>query len=75
MNVNLLKEEGHPSYMTGGGCTVSELTITIDPSLPAPVQREIVIHEVIEGYLSCLPHDKVEELTEILTKALEEIGG
>ena len=75
MNVNILKEEGHPSYITGGGCAVSDLTVTIDPSLPILAQREVVIHEVIEGYLPCLPHDKVEELTEILNKALEEIGG
>jgi len=75
MNITILKEEGHPSYITGGGCAISELTVTIDPSLPIPIQREIIIHEVIEGYLPCLPHDKVEELTEILTKSLEEIGG
>ena len=75
MNVTILKEEGHPSYMTGGGCAVSELTVSIDSSLPIPVQREIVIHEIIEGFFPCLPHNKVDDLTEILAKALEEIGG
>ena len=75
MNVTILKEEGHPSYITGGGCAISELTVIVDPSLPIPVQKEIVIHEIIEGFFPCLPHDKVDCLTEILAKALEEIGG
>jgi len=73
MNVTILKEEGHPSYMTGGGCAISELTVIIDPSLPLPSQRETIIHEIVEGFLPCLSHDKVDELTEILNKALEEL--
>ena len=75
MNVTILKEELHPSYMTGGGCAIFELTIIVDPSLPPQSQQEVIIHEVIEGYFPCLPHDKVDEITEILIKALEEIGG
>ena len=71
MNVTILKEEGHPSYITGGGCAISNLEIVIDASLPVWVQREIIIHEVIEGYLHCLPHDKVDELTDILSRALD----
>ena len=72
MNVSILKEEGYPSYITGGGCAVSTLEIIVDPSLPDSIQKEIIIHEVIEGFLPCLPHDKIDELTEMLIKALEE---
>lgn len=74
LNITILKEKDHPSYITGGGCAVSELTITIDPGLPIQAQKEIVIHEVIEGYLPFLTHDKVEDLTEILINALDEIN-
>lgn len=73
MNVTILKEENHPSYITGGGCAALNLEIAIDPTLPCWDQRDVLIHEVIEGYLPCLPHDKVEELTEILNRALEEL--
>ena len=66
-------EEKHPSHLTGGAYSYDNLTVIINPDLPYPEKVECVIHEVLENYLSCLSHEKVVELTDLIIDAVEQI--
>ncbi len=72
MNIVIHKEK-HPIYITGGGYATSTLDIFVDPDMPVELQREVVIHEVIENFNLSWPHDIVEEFTDCIMEALEKL--
>ncbi len=73
MNIKVIREKGHPSYLTGGECAEQTVKIYVDKKLPLELQRELVIHAIVENWLPSIPHDKVDELTELLKEGLEQL--
>ncbi len=76
MNITIKKED-ISAYVDvhGGEYARSQLEITVDSSLDERIQRNLVIHAVIENF--CLPwsHDKVEDLTNYISDALDQMAG
>ena len=57
----------------GGECASTKVEIEVDSSLRKRVQRNLVIHAVIEVFCRPWTHDKVEELTDYICDALDEL--
>jgi hypothetical protein len=73
MNIKVIKTANDAELaLTGGGYAVTDVTVYIDERLPKRLQTSIIIHEIIECYLPSLPHDKIEDLTELISEALDE---
>ena len=70
-----VRTEDISAYMDihGGECVSVTVDILVDKNLPARVQRNLVMHGVIENYFRSISHDKVEEVTEILSDALDQL--
>ena len=75
MNILVKREDSVYSHLTGGETAVLNVEISVDTTLPSETQRELVIHAVVECYCRSWPHDKIEELTELIQKALEQLEG
>ena len=75
MNIKVLKatERREHTSCTGGEYATCNLEITVDDALPIELQRELVIHSVIENYDRSMPHEKVEELTGFICEALDQL--
>ena len=73
MEIIIRKEANGQSYLTGGGYAVCTLEVSIDKTLPEEVQREIVIHEILENWCPFLDHSKIVELTDLLTDGLDKL--
>ena len=73
MNIRVIKDKTMPTDLTGGEYGVSKLDIYVDPDLPERTQRMLIIHCVLENYDRSLPHDKIEELCQIIEDALDLI--
>jgi hypothetical protein len=73
VNIKLVLETADlvHSTITGGEYAIADLTIFVDTNLPYPVQKDLVIHSVIENYCMSWTHDKVEELTDHVMLALD----
>ncbi len=73
-NIKVNKEDGIPwSHKTGGAFARTNLDIWVDSNLCPKEQQEVVIHEVLESCLPCLPHDKIDALTDSIVLALEQL--
>jgi O-acetyl-ADP-ribose deacetylase (regulator of RNase III) len=74
MNLRVIKEE-MSDYLDihGGECAVTKTEIYVDKNLHPRVQRNLVIHAVVESFCRSWDHDKVEELTELITEALDQL--
>jgi hypothetical protein len=70
----VLKED-IKNYMDvhGGECVAMNIEITVDKSLDLRVQRNLVLHGVIENFCLSWPHDKVEELVDDISNALDQL--
>lgn len=74
MNVNVVLEDDHDSFVqTGGEYAELTLDIHVDKTLIPERQRELIIHAIVENYCRSWPHDKVEELTEKIMDGLEKL--
>ena len=73
MNIRVIKDKTMPTDLTGGEYGVPRLDIYIDPDLPERTQRMLIIHCVLENYNRSLPHEKVEELCQMIEDALDLI--
>ena len=71
MNIKIIREIDHPSYLTGGECAVLTVEIYVDSTLPDRMQRELVIHAIIESFCLNWEHEKVEELTDSIMDGLD----
>ena len=49
------------------------LTKMVDSTLDPRVQRNLVIHEVLEAYFPSLDHSKIEDITDMLSSALDDL--
>lgn len=49
------------------------LEITVDSRLDKRVQRNLILHEILENYFRSVDHEKIEELVDILSDALDEL--
>jgi len=78
MNIKVIKTSGPFEHLfssqTGGETASLNLTIEVDESLLPEMQRELIIHAVIETYCRSWTHDKVEQLTEYIQTGLEQLG-
>ena len=76
MNIKVLKatERREHTSCTGGEYATCNLEITVDDALPIELQRELVIHAVIENYFRSIEHSKIDEITELIVEALDELG-
>ena len=72
MNITILKEK-HPSHKTGGEYTRTWVEIFVDPDLDISEQRECVVHAVLESYCPMWPHDKYDELMELILDGLDQL--
>ncbi len=75
IQVTQAKFTKYDKHRTGGASAVIVLDISVDSSLPMEQQRGLVIHEVIEGYCRNWAHEQVEELEQLITYALGQLGG
>ena len=76
MNLKLvLDDTPNLTVMTGGGYAVTDVMIHIDKSLDEHTQTEILLHEILDAYLTTIPHDKIDELTGLLTEGLDLLHG
>ena len=73
MNIQVIKDKTMPTDLTGGEYGVPKLDIYVDPNLSERTQRILVIHCIIENYDRSLPHEKVEELCQMIEDALDLI--
>ena len=74
MNVTIHREK-MDDYLDvhGGECALSEVHIYVAEDLDPRVQRNLVIHAIIENYFRSISHDKIEELTDILCDSLDSL--
>ena len=49
--------------------------IHIDKNLAPRTQRNLTIHAVIETYCPSWPHDKIEELEELIIDGIDQVEG
>ncbi len=74
MNLFIVKESIKNYFdLHGGACASVKVEITVDDALPPRVQRNLVIHEIIECYCPSWHHDKIEELADLLIEGLNEL--
>ena len=66
----ILKED-MSNHDTGGGVRLTKAEITIDSSLPAIRQREVLIHEMLGTYLGLVI--STEDISEIASRLNEGI--
>jgi len=74
MNIKVMTTE-HPqvNHLCGGEYATCELEVFVSTSLTPEEQREVVIHAILENYLCTTPHEKIEELTDLLIDGLNQI--
>ncbi len=75
MNIKVILNPDEPTNMTGGEHALCRLDIFIDPHLSKRTQRALIIHAVIENYNRGLPHDKVDEMAEMIQDGLDQLEG
>ena len=74
MNIIINKEDiSDYQDIHGGACGQIDLTITINPNASYRVNRNLIIHEVIENYFRSVDHSKIEEVCDIIGDALDEL--
>ena len=74
MNLKIVKDNTpNLTVMTGGGYAVNDVLVHIDSSLDEHTQTEILIHEILDAFLTTLPHEKIDELTDLLTDGLDQL--
>lgn len=73
MNIRVVKDNGECTHFTGGEYAIPNLEIHVDASLPIRTQRALIRHAVIENYCRSWEHTKVEELTELIQDALDQL--
>ncbi len=76
MNITVKKDASkETARVTGGGCAEIQVEITIDPDMTDRQQVLTLFHEWVEACVPCLPHDKIEEMTEGFDKGLDQLEG
>lgn len=77
MNITVIKEDIplESSLLIGGECAKCDLEITVDKHLPLREQQMLVIHSIIENYCQSWPHDKVNELEDLIREGLDQLQG
>jgi len=73
MNIQVKLEQSSQPELTGGEYTITTSEIYIDEDLDDRTQRMLIIHSVIEVYNRNWTHDKVEELTNYVQDALDQL--
>ena len=53
--------------------SIANIEIHIDKHLIKRIQENLVIHSVIENYCRNWPHDKVDELEELIREGLDKL--
>ena len=61
------------THITGGEYAACVVEIVYDPNLSYKVLRSLIIHAIIEQYLGCLTHDKVEQLEGYIQEGLDQL--
>ena len=73
LNIQIVKENMSHSSITDAYAE-HDVTIHVNSKLTPRLQADCVIHEVIESYLSpMVPHDSIDELTNLITSALDDV--
>ncbi len=77
INIKVVREylPKEHSIFTGGEYAINTLEIYIDKDLPLDAQRERVIHSILENYFQHLEHSKIEEITNLIVEALDDLAG
>ncbi len=74
MDIKIIKEE-MMNYLDihGGECANMSVKVFVDVGLAPRVQRNLVMHAIIECFNKNWEHGKVEELTELVADALDQL--
>ena len=74
MNITVIKTSME-DYMDihGGECVLTDVIVYVADSLDKRVQRNLVIHGVVENFCRNWGHEKVEELTDLISDALDQL--
>ena len=76
MNITVVNDDDLvKTAFTGGECAVCNLVIDVNKNLPPEMQRNLVIHAVVENFDRGMPHDAVDMLTDFICDALDQLGG
>jgi cytochrome b involved in lipid metabolism len=74
LNIQVSHEDlSQVRHLCKHGYSVCVQDIKVDPTDSPDMQREVVLHELIENYLPCLNHDKVDELTDLILSGLRQL--
>jgi len=68
LNITVSLENIAPKII--GGYSINNVEIYVDENLDCQSKREVIIHEVLEAFLPSWSHDKIDELTDLLTNSL-----
>ena len=74
VHVNIIPMSAHEAALCGGGHAETMVNIDVDMNLPLSMQRETIVHEVIECFCPMWPHDAVERLAEAIISSLEQVN-
>ena len=75
MDVKIVLEPMEPNLtaMTGGGYGVVYADVYVDANLSKREQRDTVIHEVVEAFLNGCPHETIDQMTDAISDALDQL--
>ncbi len=70
MEIKVIYDKDQPTYITGGSFEEYLVVIHLDPIMPLDLQRENIIHGVIEAFCPSWIHSSIDRLTELIQDAL-----
>ena len=74
MIITVTKEDNPDiTVCTGGEFAIQRLDITIDKNIDIRDQRVNVIHAILESFFLSVTHDKIDELTQLISDGLDEL--
>jgi len=72
VNIKVLRDTGHTA-LTGGEYAIPSLEIHVDKRLSKRIKTERIIHAIVEWYLPIIEHDKIDEISEAILDALDQL--
>lgn len=74
MIITVTKEDNHDiTVCTGGEFAIQRLDIVIDENIDIRYQRINVIHAILESFFLSVTHDKIDEVTQLISDGLDEL--
>ena len=72
MNISVICDNC-PKDVTGGGYAITDIQVHVNKRMTKLQKTETVIHEIIEAYNRPWPHEKVDDLTNLIMQVLNKL--